>query len=115
MRWWVDLNCEYCGNPLPVESHSEGGTYVYGGIDRAELNITYNHSAHLEEGLGYHFDKLSGKRAKDTIPALEKAVERLGTERTENYWESTPGNAGYALSILLKWARQHPDGIWRIR
>ena len=31
---------------------------------------------------------------------------------TGGYWASTEGNAGYALSILLGWARMHPDAIW---
>ena len=28
------------------------------------------------------------------------------------YWKPTPGNAGYALNILLGWAREHPDAVW---
>ena len=30
-----------------------------------------------------------------------------------SYWMSTPGNAGYALSILLSWAKQHPEATWK--
>ena len=52
------------------------------------------------------------KTARDTTARLERAVETLGTQRDDDYWKPTPGNAGYALSILLKWARQHPNGVW---
>jgi hypothetical protein len=49
-----------------------------------------------------------GRKAKEVLPFLEKAVEVLGTERVGDYWASTRGNAGYALSILRDWAREHP-------
>jgi len=39
---------------------------------------------------------------------LQKAISLLGTERDPDYWKATEGNAGYALSILLGWARLHP-------
>lgn len=28
------------------------------------------------------------------------------------YWKPTEGNAGYALNILLGWARMHPEAVW---
>ena len=112
VSWWV-----YLGKTEPVEvrAHSEGGTYVLGGIDEATLNITYNYGGlfrkHLHpDGLQW----LDDKRAKDTIKALESAVRKLGTKQDRNYWKETPGNAGHALSILLKWAKQHPRAKWVI-
>lgn len=33
---------------------------------------------------------------------------------TGGYWKATPGNAGYAASILLAWARQYPQGVWEV-
>ena len=52
--------------------------------------------------------------AKDTIAALESAVNKLGTKTSSDYWKPTKGNAGYALSILLSWARQYPEAVWDV-
>lgn len=99
---------------VTVELHREGGTYCLSGIDRAELNITYNYSwffhrfLDAEDGIRW----LYGKKAKDCIKLLEKAVEDLGTDRFDDYWAPTPGNAGYALSILLGWAKENPDAVF---
>ena len=30
----------------------------------------------------------------------------------KDYWAPTPGNAGYALKILLDWAIMNPDGVF---
>jgi len=111
MSYWVYLGKT---TPVKVSQHVEGGTYALGGTDRAELNITYNYSKHFyswldtKDGLRW----LDNKTAKQTIKQLEIAVHNLGTKRTLNYWDNTPGNAGYALSILLFWARKHPRAKW---
>ena len=108
MSWWVYLGKTKSVN---VDSHEEGGTYCVGGTGVAELNITYNYSKHYytfldrEEGLLWLHDK----RAKDTISRLKKAIMYLGTTKDSDYWASTPGNAGHALNILLKWAKKHPS------
>jgi hypothetical protein len=115
MSWYVML---YAGEEcVKVESHEEGGTYVLGGTDVADLNVTYNYSwfyyrfLDAEDGLYW----LNGKKAKDTIERLEKAVEELGTDQYQNdYWAPTHGNAGHALNILLVWAKQHPDAMWEV-
>ena len=109
-----DLGLYYNGKPAEVEIFEEGGTYIQGGNTEAKLNITYNYGwfyqTFLDEKLGIRW--LYGKKAKDTIQKLEIVVGILGTKKFDNYWAPTPGNAGYALSILLKWARQHPEAIW---
>lgn len=100
---------------VKVEKHEEGGTYALGGTEEASLNITYNYSRHFYE----HIDSkqgirwLYGKTGKETQERLTKAVAELGTEKDADYWKDTPGNAGYALSILLKWAIQHPTAVFR--
>lgn len=91
-----------------VDTHAEGGTYVLGGTPRAELNVTYNY------GSFFDFRSLNGRTGRETIARLREAVELFGTDRDVDYWARTPGNAGYACSILLKWATEHPDGIWRV-
>ena len=102
------------GKAVQVPLHNEGGIICVGGTYVADINITYNY--------GYFFMKslsprkgirwLYRKKAKDTIKRLEKAIRELGTKRDSDYWKATPGNAGYILSVLLKWAKQHPDAIW---
>lgn len=112
----VDLNSDPIGDddetpyhkPLTVDRHCEGGTYVLGGMTDADLNTTYNY------GRYFNFRGLHGRTGRETIKEMAVAVETLGTERDDNYWASTPGNAGYAVSILLRWARQHPDGVWQV-
>ena len=141
MSWWVylqddtqppwcsygqiDFKPRYIGDepcPVPcypvveVEAHSEGGTYVGGGTSAAELNITYNYSdlfAEAWDGVGLR-EALDGRRAGEIIPALEHAVAYLGTEQDADYWRASKGNAGYALSLLLAWARQHPTVLLKV-
>ena len=101
-------------NICSVERHIEGCNIQVGGSTEAHILITYNYGPHYykhidpEKGLRW----LYGKRASETIERLESAIAALGTERADDYWAPTKGNAGYALSILLGWARMHPDAIW---
>ena len=79
----------------------------------AEISVTWNYNVHY----GKIFDKslrelLADRRAGDTIEELQRGVDELGTERSDDYWEATPGNAGYILELFLEWAVQHPDAIW---
>lgn len=100
--------------PVQVQLHTEGGTYAMNGTTDAELNITYNYSSffyeHIDQEKGLRW--LYGRKAKDCIDRLAKACEALGVEQSQDYWESTPGNAGHALYILLEWAKQHPEGVF---
>jgi hypothetical protein len=111
MSWNVSLEKE-AGKPVEVQRHSEGGTYVVGGTIDAELSVTYNYSVHFREGLDGGLPALHGRTGAETVDELRKAVAHIGTQRSTNYWDATPGNAGYALSILYEWARQHPDAVW---
>ena len=113
MSFWVYLHNKE-GKIVEVDNHTEGGTYSVFGTDNAELNITYNYSKHYYEhlnntqGLRY----LHEKKAKEVISDLERTVKILGTKRDNDYWNPTEGNAGYALNILLEWAKQNPDAIF---
>jgi hypothetical protein len=114
MSYWVYLEGDH-GEPLTVNRHSDGGTYVVGGTAGAELNITYNYSRQYSR-LGFSLkEDLNGKTGAETVELLETLVGKLGTADDSNdYWEPTPGNAGKALNRLLRWARQHPYGVWRV-
>lgn len=97
-----------CYPTVDVGRHAEGGTYVVGGTTDAEISVTYNYCRFFD------FGGLDGRTGADTKEDLEKAVSKLGTERSSNYWEAIPGNAGYACLILLSWALQHPSATWRV-
>lgn len=123
MSWWVYLvsdeekfNSEdedYDSVICEVQAHTEGGTYVMGGIDRAELNVTYNYSRHFRGALGGEgLSDLNGAQASEVLELLRQAAAELGIERDDDYWASTEGNAGHALSILASWAKANPDAIF---
>lgn len=113
MSWDIDLE-ESDGVPCKVTAHTEGGTYAVGGTDNASLNVTYNYGEAYRL-VGFSIDSLQGAKAKDVTAALEDAVNKLGTRRyTHDYWAPTPGNAGYALSILLRWAKLYPDAVFHV-
>lgn len=107
MSWWVYLE-DTQGIPVEVEKHSEGRTYCLGGISSAVLNVTYNYEKHFD------FKALHAQIASDTVEMLTELVAKYGTQRDPDYWKSTEGNVGYTLSILLTWAKQHPNAIWRV-
>ena len=122
-----DEQCtEPCYPAVSVEQHSEGGTSVLGGTTEASVSLTYNYGKYWwwawqdiggpvdGVGTGTLGSMIGGKTGAETIDPLEKVVAALGTERADDYWEATPGNAGYALSTLLSWAKQYPDAIWRV-
>jgi hypothetical protein len=54
-----------------------------------------------------------GMRAKDSIPLLLEAIDKLADDTDRDYWKATEGNARKALSDLLALARMAPEGIWQ--
>lgn len=113
MSWDIYLESKD-GEALEVPHFEEGGTRVLGGSNDAHLNVTYNYST-VTKLVNFHFcGSLDGKRAAGTVDVLARVVDSLGTHRFNDYWAPTPGNAGHAASILLEWARLHPDGIWSV-
>jgi len=115
MSYDIDLVDSITEKCVTVPKHEEGGVYAVGGITDASLSITYNYAQyyfdHIDSKDGIRW--LYGKKAKNCIKGIEKAVMELGTVRNDDYWKGTPGNAGYALSILLAWARLHPEATFQ--
>lgn len=118
MSWWVHLLDPETKETVEVPHHEgDGGTYVVGGTHSAELNVTYNYGELYRMVWGPNntltcIDGMSGARA--SIP-LQNAVDKLGTRAYEkDYWAPTPGNAGKALSILLEWAKLHPNAVFSV-
>lgn len=126
MSYWVYLTNS--GNdPVNVPNHSEGGTYVLGGTDQAELNVTYNYSGHISSAFNYAAMKLGlsdselreiteqglrylqDKRAGEVMALLSVAAHYLGDKPDADYWQPSAGNAGHALTVLAKWAILNPD------
>lgn len=117
MSYDVYLQDPVTSETVSVGRHEEGGTYALGGICEAHLNITWNYAKHFYRTLpipeGTRFGEwLTGLTGAEVIPHLEKSVAELGTVRDRDYWADTAGNAGYALSILLGWARLHPTAVF---
>jgi len=113
MSWDVSL-IDGDGCVCQVAPHEEGGTYVLGGTTAAWLSITYNYGRPYSL-IGFELKALEWSSAKYAAIKLERAICALGTNRYRDYWAPTPGNAGYALSILLRWAKQHPDARFEVR
>ena len=115
MSYDIDLIDSETNGIVRVDSHEEGGTYCLGGTNDASLNVTYNYSKyyyeHISKERGIRW--LYGKLGKIVEQRLTQAISILGVERDKDYWKATPGNAGYALSILLKWSKQYPDAIFQ--
>lgn len=108
MSYDISLSNPETGETLEVGNHQEGSIIAIGGVPFADMNVTYNYSKHFD------FRSLHGKTGQETIPVLAEAVRRLGTIRDRDYWATTPGNAGYACSVLLGWAAQHSTGKWDV-
>ena len=96
------------------EKHSiTGGTYAIGGTSEAWLNITWNYSKFYYENIDKErgIRSLYGKTGAEAMPILEAVIAKLGTERADDYWAETPGNAGAALADLLALCKMAPHGI----
>lgn len=112
MGWQMYLQKD--GKTVTVPSFVEGGTILVDGdlvpepITEATISITYNYAKY------FNFGALNGYRAFDTITTFERAIDVLGSSPDKDYWASTPGNAGHMCSLLLSWARLHPDALWKV-
>lgn len=102
------------GEVVTVSAHQEGSNIVVGGDDRAHMTVTYNYGPFFYENLdadsGLRW--LYNKEFWSVKERLEEAIAVLGTERSDNYWDQHPGNAGHVLRVLYLWARQHPLAVF---
>lgn len=111
---------------LDEPHHMKGGTYCLGGTREMSLNITYNYSKHYgrvfepkESKHSYARDgvldgvrSIYGLTGAESIPVLQKAIDQLGDDVSDDYWQPTEGNAKRALCQLLALAKMRPDGVW---
>ena len=90
-----------------------GGTYCVGGTTELWLNVTYNYANFFYDVLGERgIRTIYGMTGAESIPVLEAAAARLADDASDDYWDSTEGNAKRALLQLAAMARLRPDGIW---
>ena len=91
----------------------KGGTFAVDGTCAAWLNITYNYSDYFCKVMGKNgIRSIYGLSGAESIPILESAISQLSNDVSEDYWESTEGNAKQSLYGLLAFAKLRPDGIW---
>ena len=116
MSYDIKLIDPVTGNCLTVENkhHIAGGYYQVGGTHELCLNITYNYSPFyyklISEEKGIR--AIYGLSGAESIPVLQKAIDQLGDDVSDYYWDATEGNAKRALIGLLALAQLRPDGIW---
>ena len=90
-----------------------GGTHIVGGTKRLWLNITYNYYSQFVKVFGKEGVRaIYGLSGAESIPMLKEAIGKLGNDASDDYWESTEGNAKRSLYGLLALAQLRPDGIW---
>jgi hypothetical protein len=98
-----------------AESHRIGlwGVGRCGGIP----SLTCSPAMRQRSNAGHGGAVLVDPRPSPGAYGLEKAQEvgRMATAYSLNDLQKvTKQNAGYAASILLGWAKQHPEAIWRV-
>jgi hypothetical protein len=91
-----------------------GATYKLDGDTKLYLNITYNYAEYYYKTIDKEkgIRKLYGITGLESIPILEKAINQLGNDVDEDYYEPTEGNAKRPLVQLLTMAKMCPYGIW---
>jgi len=89
-----------------------GGTYEIGGTTAAHLNVTYNYEKFFRGFGSEGIRTIYGKTGNESIPFLACMISSLGTNRSNDYWEATEGNARAALENLLRLALMAPHGVW---
>jgi hypothetical protein len=103
------------GDLYEAPARIEAGTFALTGMPQTSFHVTSNYHNIIVDATGWNgIQYLHGRRAEDTIPELRAALQLLGTKRSPDYWQATPGNVGYMFRVLLDWAQQHPTGIWHV-
>jgi hypothetical protein len=97
---------------LEAPMHMRQGLCPFGGSMRAELSVTSNYARYFESMGTEGIREINGKTGAESFTLLMPAIERLGFDKTDNYWQATEGNARIALMHLCYLAMMFPNGIW---
>jgi len=118
MGWDVELRVkdeEGKWHIAETKPHYAGSIIEFGGSHHCEMTVTFNYSRFYSQVFPEKgFRWLNDRKASDAIPVLEDGIKALGTRTTGSYWDESPGNAGYILTVLLEWAKEHPDGVFKV-
>ena len=96
----------------PIKHNIIGGTYCVGGTTDLWLSVTYNYHQQFKKA----FEQpdgircLNGKPCMTAMMMIRRAMDKLGDDVTNRYWDSTDGNAKEALANLLKLCALGCDG-----
>lgn len=117
MSYDIALKDRVTGNILEVDTPHQirGGTYCGDGTRKLWLNITYNYSDifYRKDVFGENGVRtIYGMTGAESIPVLQKAIDALKNDVSDDYWKPTEGNVKQALYGLLAFAQMRPDGIW---
>lgn len=93
------------------------GTYALSNspMRPCAMNITYNYQPLLVKAFGSEkgVRSIYGTTAKESIPVLESAMQKLGDDIDKDYWRPTEGNVKQAIAGLLAIARSSDsEGVW---
>lgn len=105
------------------------------GTTELTFNITTNYDYVIEEKLAFESDYSpediqpwtllfikrdikfgnTWKTGEETIPILKEIIGYLSDDVGDgDYWSAAEGNVKKALSILLTFATERPDGVWQV-
>ncbi len=111
MSWDVSLKGEDGATLLAPEGHEEGGTYVVGGHNYCDLNVTYNYGLMMAMTSVHPQKHLHGETAADTEKRLFEAIVTLQkhshNHNCQDYWHPCPENVLRTVTLLWSWAEYH--------
>ena len=114
MSYSIQLKDPLTGEAIKLREplHLRQGTYPVGGATRAEVNVTYNYAKHYSSMGPKGLREIYGKTGHESIDILMHTIKLLDNDETEDYWQSTEGNARMALIQLCYFAMLYPEGVW---
>lgn len=115
MSYDIDLKDPVSKETIELdEPHAmKGGAYRVGSNKELHLTITYNYSEFLYNAFGEKGIRgIYGMTGLESIPVLDKAINKLGDDAHTDYWQRSEGNTKRALIKLLTMAKLRPDGVW---
>lgn len=100
---------------LDVPHQLRGGTFALGGTTECWLNVTYNYGGILRRVMGADgIRNIYGLSGADSLQMLNRAIDCLGNDASDDYRDATEGNVKRALLQLRALAEMRPDGVWEV-